>query len=288
MSLKRAAGAPLVALAFSAMPAVAQTSEGDTQPQQSSPANDTETRTIIVTGTRTDDFGLRSGIPIDQVPQSVQVIDAQDLARRGSHSIGEALRAVPSANPGGSRFVDSPSFNYRIRGFAADVMRNGMRQRYYEDVDVSALSNVARLEVLKGPSAALYGESAIGGIISIITKEPTEAFEGLSALTAGSFDQAIATADVGGPISSTLGFRLTGELERSGTFVDFVDLDRENVGLTLVWRPSDSVSAHLVAEYVRRSTTNYPGLPAVGTVIDNGVERVDRSTYLGEPGFSLQ
>ena len=57
----------------------------------------------------------------------------------------------------------------------------------------------------------------------------------------------MATIDVGGPITDTLGVRLTGEIERSGTFVDFLDLDRENVGLTLAWRPSDRVSAHFVA-----------------------------------------
>lgn len=277
MPIHRAAGATFVALASSALPAAAQTRPADAQPQ-----------TIVVTGTRTDDFGLRSGIPLERVPQSVQLIDEEALEQPETRSIADALAAVPSAQVGTNRAADSPSFAYRIRGFAPDVMRNGMRQRYYEDVDVSALSNVARIEVLKGPFAALYGESAIGGIVSIITKQPTDEFAGFVALTGGTFDQATATIDVGGPITGTLGFRLTGEIERSGTIIDFVDLDRNNVALTLAWRPSASVSAHLVAEYVRRRTTNYPGLPAVGTVTGNGVATADRATYLGEPSFADQ
>ncbi len=225
MPFLRAARAPLVALAFTAMPAGAREPAPHEQP--AAPGSDP----IIVTGSRTDAFGLRSGIPLDQVPQSVQVLDDADLIERGVRSIGDALRAVPSANPGGSRFSGSPSFIYRIRGFAPDIMRNGMRQRYYEDVDVSALSNVERIEILKGPSAALYGESAIGGIISIITKQPTDAWAGSVALTGGMFDQAIATADIGGPLTDTIGIRVTGEIERSGSFVDFQDLDRENVAV---------------------------------------------------------
>ena len=222
------------------------------------------------------------------MPQSVQVLDAEDLIERGARSIEDALRAVPSATVAGSRVGSSTSNTLRLRGYAAQLMRNGIRQRFYEGVDTSALSNVARIEVLKGPSGVLYGQSSVGGIVSIITKQPTDTFQGSIALTGGSFDQKMATLDIGGPITGALGVRLTGEIERSGTFVDYMDLDRENVGLALAWRPSASVSAHVVAEYLHRKTLNNPGLPTVGTVISNGVATVKRSTFLGEPDDSFQ
>lgn len=259
-----------------AMPASAQT-----RAQDAPPAAD-----IIVTGTKTGDFGAKSGIPIERVPQSIQVLDEEELIERGVRSVGDVLRAVPSANVGGSRVSRYQSFSLKIRGFLADQMRNGIRQRYYEDTDPSALSNIARIEVLKGPSAVLYGQSAVGGIISIITKQPTDSFEASAALTGGSYDQKMASFDMGGPITDTLGIRLTGEIERSGTFVDVQDMDRENVGVALAWRPGASVSAHLVAEYVRRSTANNPGLPVIGTIRNNGVATVRRSTFLGEPNFT--
>lgn len=249
-------------------------------------AQTTTTDDIVVTGTKTGDFGAKSGIPLEQLPQSVQIIDDEELIERGARSIGDVLRAVPSANAGGSRVSRYQSFSLKVRGFLADQMRNGIRQRYYEDVDASALSNIARIEVLKGPSAVLFGQSAVGGIISVITKQPTADWQGSLALTGGSFDQKIATVDVGGPLSSTLGIRLTGEIERSDTFVDYQGMDRENVGLALAWDPSASVSGHLVAEYVRRTTANNPGLPVVGTIQPNGARRVDRATFLGEPNFT--
>ncbi len=89
------------------------------------------------------------------MPQSVQVITAEEIVNQGATSMGDLLRNVPSANAGFSRVGPYQSFSLKIRGFLADQMRNGMRQRYYEDVDASALSNIERVEVLKGPSGAV-------------------------------------------------------------------------------------------------------------------------------------
>lgn len=246
-----------------------------------------KSRTIIVTGTKfSGEFGAKSGIALERLPQSVQIVTADSLIKQGATSIGDALRSVPSANIGNSRTSRFQSFSIKLRGFLADQMRNGIRQRYYEDVDASALSNIERIEVLKGPSAVLYGQSAVGGIISIITKQPQAEFTGSAAVTSGRFDQKIATIDVGGPISDTLGIRVTGEIERSGTFVDFQDIDRENLAVNVRWQPRDGIDAHLVAEYVERRTLSNPGLPVVGTLISNGVARVPQSRFLAEPAFA--
>jgi iron complex outermembrane recepter protein len=249
-------------------------------------ASESESRTIVVTGIKSEPFGEKSGIPLDQVPQSVQVLTADDIVARGVTSIGDLLRTVPSANIGNSRVSRYQSFSLKVRGFLVDQMRNGIRQRYYEDIDASALSNIERAEVLKGPSGVLYGQSAVGGIVSIITKSPQEQFAGSVALTVGRFDQKQATLDVGGPVSDTLGIRVTGEIERSGSFVDVQDIDRDNLAVSLRWRPSDGVDAHVVLEYVERRTLSNPGLPVIGTVISNGVAPISRKTFLAEPAFA--
>jgi|JI6StandDraft_1071083.scaffolds.fasta_scaffold22180_3 iron complex outermembrane receptor protein len=248
-------------------------------------AEDEQKETIVVTGTKSE-FGEKSGIALEKLPQSVQVISSEDIIARGATSVGDLLRAVPSANVGNSRVSRYQSFSLNVRGFLVDQMRNGIRQRYYEDVDASALSNVDKVEVLKGPSAVLYGQSAVGGIVSIITKKPADSFAASGAITLGTFNQKVATLDVGGPVSETLGIRITGEIERSGTFVDFQDIDRENLAVTFNWRPSDHVSAYLVAEYVERRTLSNPGLPVVGTVTSNGVARISRKAFLAEPEFA--
>lgn len=247
-------------------------------------ADDASDATIIVTGTKTE-FGEKSGVPIEKLPQSVQVISAEDIVEQGATSIGEILRSVPSANPGYSRVGAYQSFSIKLRGFLADQMRNGIRQRYYEDVDASALSNIERVEVLKGPSGVLYGQSAVGGIVSIITKRPQDEAALAIAATVGNYDQKVVSFDATGPIADGLTARVTGEIERSGTFVDFQDMDRLNGAISLRYALSDSVVANLVAEYVERDTRRNPGLPIPGTAQSNGVSAIDRDLYLGEPAI---
>lgn len=267
----------LMAALTAATPAFAETtSDADTSPA----------REIVVTGIKSEPFGEKSGIPIDRVPQSVHVLTADDIVERGVTSIGDLLRTVPSANIGNSRVARYQSFSLKVRGFLVDQMRNGIRQRYYEDVDASALSNIERAEVLKGPSGVLYGQSAVGGIVSVITKSPQDSFAGSAAVTIGRFDQRVATIDVGGPLSDTLGIRVTGEIERSGSFVPVQDIDRDNLAFNLRWRPNDGIDAHLVLEYVERRTLSNPGLPVIGTVVSNGVAAISPRTFLAEPAFA--
>lgn len=246
--------------------------------------------TIIVTGQKTSggDFGDKSGIPLEQVPQGVQVLSAEDLVEQNVRSIGDALRSVPSANAGAPRTAAYQSFTLEIRGFLADQMRNGVRQRYYEDVDASAISNIERIEVLKGPSSVLFGQSAQGGIISIVTKRPEREYGANFWTTFGSYDQALGGLDVTGPVSEAAGlyFRANGEIERSGTFVDFQDIDRENASFSLTWNASEAVTAYLVTEWIERRTQRNPGLPVVGTILPNGVGDIPRKRFLGDPGHS--
>ena len=240
---------------------------------------------IVVTGQKTagGEFGAKSGIPLDKLPQSVQVLDAESLLERGVYSVGEALRAVPSANTGNSRVASYQSFSLKVRGFLADQMRNGVRQRYYEDVDASALGNVERLEILKGPSSVLFGQSAVGGVISLVTKRPQREFGADIMVSAGSYDRKTGAFDVTGPITDSLFFRVTGEVERSSTFVDYQDEERENLGVSLTWEAGERMTAYLVTEWIERNSMRYPGLPFTGTELDNRVDRLSRSTFLGEP-----
>ncbi len=243
---------------------------------------------VVITGSKgADSFGEKSGIPLSRMPQSVQLIQSDDIASSGAQSVGELLRGIPSANPGNSRVARYQSFSLKIRGFLADQMRNGMRQRYYEDIDASALANVERIEVLKGPSSVLYGQSAIGGILSVITKRPEARFAADGWLTVGSHEQRLAGVDLTGPLTEDgrLSARFTAEIERSGTFVDFQDIDRDNAALALRWAATPGVTVHFLGEYTERRTLGNPGLPVIGTLQSNGVADIPLGRYLGEPSL---
>lgn len=239
---------------------------------------------------QTDTFGSKSGILLKELPQSVQLLDVDSLRAQGLVSVGELLRDVPGANPGYSRVGPYQSFSLKIRGFMADQMRNGMRQRYFEDVDASALNSIERLEVLKGPSGVLYGQSAVGGVINLVSKMPGADQSGGASVRLGSFSQKALNFDHSLQLSDAsaqnVALRLTGELERSDTFVDRQPMDRNNFGLALVHQLGERVTGHLVAEYVSRDTTRYPGLPVSLVLPDQDAEVLDNGLQLGEPGFA--
>lgn len=239
---------------------------------------------------QSDTFGSKSGILLKELPQSVQLLDVESMRAQGLVSVGDLLRDVPGANPGYSRVGPYQSFSLKIRGFMADQMRNGMRQRYFEDVDASALNSIERLEVLKGPSGVLYGQSAVGGVINLVSKMPNADQGGNAAVRIGSFNQKALSVDHSLQLSDAsahnVAVRLTGEVERSNTFVDRQPMDRNNFGLALVHTLGDRVTGHLVVEYVSRDTNRYAGLPVSLVLPDQDEAILDQGLQLGEPGFS--
>jgi iron complex outermembrane receptor protein len=224
-----------------------------------------------------------AAVATDQDLDDVQVIDASTIAALGARSIGDVLRVVPGADAGYSRVGALQSESLHLRGFRAGQLRNGIRQHHYEDADASALSNIERIEVLKGPSGVRYGQSGLGGILDIITRQPDGQFGAQLSATLGSHAQKLISGDFRVPVSEQLGMRVTGQIERSGTFVDHQNLDRENLAFTLRYTFSDRATGHLVTEYVERRTHYYPGLPVEGTLASNGATPLPRSLYLGEP-----
>jgi iron complex outermembrane receptor protein len=72
-------------------------------------------------------------------------------------------------------------------------------------------------------------------------------------------------------------------MERSGSFIDYLPINRENGNFSLDWHRNSKASVHFVGEWQERDTYRNPGLPLIGTVISNRVGRIPSSTYLGDP-----
>jgi catecholate siderophore receptor len=110
----------------------------------------------------------RMNVPLKDIPQSVSVINSELLRSQAALSIQDALRNVPGVS---IHLGEGRRDQVLIRGFSAvnDQFLDGVRDDapYYRD-----LSNVERIEVVKGPAAVLYGRGSSGGIVNRITKEP--------------------------------------------------------------------------------------------------------------------
>ncbi|MGH8601694.1 MAG: TonB-dependent siderophore receptor [Gammaproteobacteria bacterium] len=234
--------------------------------------------------------GTRFPAPFTRVPQSIQVIPRELIEDRGLIDLPDLLENVPAASIGQSRVGVNGLFgnSVSIRGFPVSITRNGFRHLYFEDVDPSAFSNVERVEIIKGPGSAVIGQEGLGGTLNYVTKRPLKEHFAMFRGSVGEDELRIGTWDVTGPLlkDGALSGRFTGEVERSETFVDFQDLDRDNLAGSLSWDDGGPLRAFLNAEYQERNSRFHPGLPIVGTIISNGIGEVSRETFLGESRFN--
>lgn len=231
-----------------------------------SSGSDTEeqSRTIVVTGVRESGYAPASTgaakIPAElrDIPQTVDVVPEAILRDQRALSIQDALKNVPGV---GLSHGDGQRDQVTIRGFSAisDQFVDGFRDDalYFRD-----LSNIARIEVIKGPAAVLYGRGSSGGLINRVTRKPGENVASV-VLTAGSWDTKRGEFDVGRVISDgAVAFRLTGALERSGSFRQYQFLDRETIAPSVLLRPGAQTEILIQADYLRDERVTDFGIPA--------------------------
>jgi len=231
-----------------------------------------------------------SDVELRKVPQSVQVLTTEFIQDTGFVSLGELLNTVPGASPALSRTTPFGTAVTQIRGQDALIYRNGLRDIDYSDIDNSALINIERIEVLKGPAGIVYGTGGPGGIINIVTKKPEAERSAELRATLGTRGTRILAGDVNVPLARGLGLRVTGEIERSDSFIDFSEIERDNIAATLAYAPVDWLRTSAVFERISNRDDNAMtriGLPALGTIVDVPGIDPDRSTYLGEPSFDF-
>ncbi|MDB5371772.1 MAG: btuB [Belnapia sp.] len=235
----------------------------------------------IVTGTRIP-------TPAERVPAAITTITRQDIEERGYQSLGEALVSVPGLRlvPSGGLGQQTSAF---IRGNSSrsvlvlldgvplnDPAEAGGAFNFGNDL----LFDIERIEVLRGPSSALYGSAAIGGVINLVTRRapPDRAFQpygelaggtqrtlraGLGATgTIGAFDYLLSGQSLSTEGSNSLAPRFQGSLgERDGyrgafttARLGWTPVEGSRVEALLRWR-----QANLGLDSVPRDDPNYSG-----------------------------
>lgn len=233
---------------------------------------------IVIIGTRQkDDYAVEGSnaakidAPLRDIPQTIDVVSAAVLRDQRALSVQDALKNVPGV---GFSTGDGQRDQVSIRGFSAiaDQFVDGFRDDalYFRD-----LSNVDRIEVIKGPAAVLYGRGSSGGLINRVTRKPGVDITA-GTLTIGSFDTKRGEADVG-RVGDLVSWRATGAMERSDSYRDGQFLNRETLAPSLLFRPGAATEVLLQADYLRDKRLTDFGIPAFqGRPVD-----VDRGTYYG-------
>lgn len=133
------------------------------------------TKDVVVTATRTE-------ADVKMVPNTVEVITADDIEKLGATDVYSALRLADNVQI----MNTSTGFGHRIsmRGMSSDstlILINGQRTAI-EDTETTQnllaldrinVHNIERIEIIRGAASAQYGSDALAGVINIITKKST-------------------------------------------------------------------------------------------------------------------
>jgi catecholate siderophore receptor len=203
----------------------------------------------------------KTNTPLIDVPQSVSVLTKDFIQDQSTHSVTDLSRYVPgvAVHQGEGnrdeliiRGVDS-SANFFVNGFRDDV-------QYYRDI-----YNVQSIEVLKGPSALVFGRGAGGGVLNRTLKEADGQTRYEASAQTGSYADRRVSLDAGQALNENVAVRLNAFYEGSDAFRDYGHLERYGINPTVTLKPSDDTKVTLSFEYYHDKELADRGNPSIGT-----------------------
>ena len=234
--------------------------------------------------------GVKTATPITEVPQSVSVVSAEEIAETNAAKVDEALEETAGVQAAPFGYDSDTNWIYS-RGFDATqtgVFLDGLQLYAYAfggfTIDPFL---VERVEVLRGPSSMLYGASNPGGVVNYVSRLPGGEPGRLAELGADTEGRLYGSIDVGGQASPTLAYRFGAKVQRPGEHGAFEDGFEGIV--------SGGVAKTFGNGGVLTATASYTGfdedhvggawLPYYGTVEDVAGLDFDEYFNTGEPDY---
>ncbi|WP_184550065.1 TonB-dependent receptor [Mucilaginibacter sp. FT3.2] len=214
-------------------------------------------------------------------PQVYSTVTSALMAEQSAFTMDDALKNVSGINrlwaaTDRSGFGNGSSF--ALRGFQLNTsLRNGLPSNVSTTVDAA---NIESIEVLKGPSATLFGSAvtSYGGLINRVTKKPYDHVGGEIAYSGGSYGFNRLSADVNTPLDSAknLLFRINTSLNTQKTWQDAGFHNSIFVAPSLTYKVNDRLSFSFDAELYKSEGTTPTTFFFYATVPQLGVSSADK------------
>lgn len=221
-----------------------------------------------------------------ETPQAISVVTAGQFLDRGALTMQETLRysaGVTSEAYGLDTRSDQPA----VRGFYTVQYLDAMTKLFgYSLIPRAEVYTLERIELLRGPSSALYGKGNTGGVTNMVSKRPLFENQGEVGLQFGSYDRKQAQFDLTGPLGDAFAGRVIGILRDSDMQTNGIPDDRSVLAPSLTWHAGDRTSVTLLALFQEDETaSSQQFLPVAATLLAPRGRRLADATFLGEPDF---
>jgi outer membrane receptor protein involved in Fe transport len=211
---------------------------------------------------------------VQETPISITVLNGADLERQGRNTVSQILEDVPGVvaweqQPG----ANNSGTNIVIRGLATSgnvyATATAPTTAVYVDNVLQGVGgdfDLNRVEILRGPQGTLYGRSATGGVVSVVTNDPVQKFEVEGLLEVGDYSLRHEEAVFNAPLTSDLAIRIAADALRQNGYLSNGDNDADEkaVRAKLLYQPSEQFSAlfgALVLEQGLYGLAQFPTFP---------------------------
>jgi iron complex outermembrane recepter protein len=215
------------------------------------------------------------------VPVSFESLESEDLRDQQAHRLEDVLpsvSAVEAAPDGqsafGFAFRGFPTYQYYLDGVrvSPDLHHDGYRE----------LSNIERIDVVKGPASTLYGRTEPGGLVNLVTKQPLSTPYAAVDASVGGFNYERTQIDSSGPLNAdaTLLYRVNFAHESGGAFRERLGNHRIFIAPVLKWVFASQGEVSTYLEYLQSTDAADSGLP----LIDNRLPAVPTGRRVEDGG----
>jgi len=230
-------------------------------------ASSEQLQEVTVNGAKNNKYAVKQSqfvakMPLKDIenPQVYAVIPKELMADQLVTNFDDALKNAPGVDKLWSstgRGGDGAGY-FSLRGFAVQpTLVNGLAGLTNGSLDIS---NVERIEVIKGPSGTLYGSSLIsyGGLINTVTKQPFDATAAEVTYTAGSYGLNRVTADINTPLDKEhkVLFRMNAAYTDENSWQDAGFKKTRFVAPSLTYKVNDRLTLSLNTQFLSSEGTN--------------------------------
>jgi iron complex outermembrane receptor protein len=200
---------------------------------------------------------------LQDVPISIEVVTGEVILQQGYEDLTMLQNFTPNLDIRTS--IDQPSTKIRGVGTVGDNFGFEQSVPMFVDGDhygrgtqiTNSFLDIERVEVLRGPQPVYFGQNAVAGAISLVTRGPTPEWEGYANASYGSNDTVNVELAGGGPLSETVGIRAAAKYESSGGYLksvwhggEFPESETSTARLKLEWRPSEKATISAKLDYL--------------------------------------